>query len=131
MDFDSTTVTEDLASGEHNALESQTLDLVGWIFTSVRSTSLSVPNVVALLVIGVLVTMPERGGVGHAKFCTYDQSSLPTCLHPTQCYRPIPFLAFVIFRGAAVSSRTFIQFRFTSIFFDAVLHRLVAIRAKD
>jgi hypothetical protein len=99
MDFDSTTVTEDLASGEHNALESQTLDLVGWIFTSVRSTSLSVPNVVALLVIGVLVTMPERGGVGHAKFCTYDQSSLPTCLHAHSMLPAHPFSGFCDIQG--------------------------------
>lgn len=79
MDFDSTTGTEDLAPGEHTALESQMLD---------PRMDIQVGEIHKFVCPKCGRSFGDWGscqhharGRGHAKFCTYDRSSLPTCLH--------------------------------------------------
>jgi serine/threonine protein phosphatase PrpC len=97
MDFDSTTKTEHLTPGEHNALESQMLD---------PRMDIHVCEIHDFVCPKCGRSFGDWGSCqhhararGHAKFCTYDRSSLPTCLHAHSMLPAHPFSGYCDIQG--------------------------------
>jgi serine/threonine protein phosphatase PrpC len=97
MDFDSGTGTEDLAPGEHNALESQMLD-PRMDFHIGEINEFLCPKCGRSF--GDWGSCEHHGRARrHAKFCTYDRSSLPTCLHAHSMLPAHPFSGYCDIQG--------------------------------